>query len=317
MGDLKKKLPDSAKMVIRLEVGYCFILLLWASTASMYHQNSSESMMEYVMWVLAISAVAYLPIPTPFILFLAPQLLMSRSFPIFRQMWVQNSDVYIDVIVMTVMAILLSCYRSLHERRRFRDRRLIQEQSERLMRIAYRDSLTDLWSRRFLDEQMRFVCHKCIGDRGNLAMILIDVDNFKRYNEYWGHQKGDECLGKIAHALKIALGEEGDLVRYGGEEFLAVIRVESCEQAASLSECMHRAVNQLKLPYREESDLMLSTSIGVEVGCPQSEHSWKELAIRADEALSLAKMRGKNQIVYAWEVTGEEEELAQKEEQLA
>jgi len=163
-------------------------------------------------------------------------------------------------------------------------------------RNSLTDSLTGLLNRRYFDTalQAEFSRHKRTGS--HLSLIMIDVDYFKKYNDYYGHLQGDDCLRQIARALKTSIERCTDLVtRYGGEEFAVILPDTNSQGALVLSERITKAVLALNLPHAD-SDISESVtlSMGIASAADQDLATASQLVELADQAMYRAKKNGRN-----------------------
>jgi diguanylate cyclase (GGDEF)-like protein len=131
-----------------------------------------------------------------------------------------------------------------------------------------------------------------------MAIILIDIDHFKLYNDHFGHGAGDECLRKVAQTLKDALMRSTDLLaRYGGEEFVAVLPQVEHAGGAITSERLINYVSSLRIPHPQSTT---TDHVTISVGCasmmPTRGSSPKPLVEAADKMLYIAKEQGRNQV---------------------
>jgi len=172
----------------------------------------------------------------------------------------------------------------------------LEEANRELLRLAIVDNLTLVANRRRFDEywqqQWQFLAHQ----QQSLALILIDVDHFKPYNDYYGHQAGDECLWKIAQAISSVLNRPTDLVaRYGGEEFAVILPYTSVKGAKKVAEAIVTEIYSLNIPHNQSlvSD-RITLSLGIACTVPQLDTSWKTAIAFADKALYQAKREGRN-----------------------
>ncbi|MTW19711.1 diguanylate cyclase domain-containing protein [Allochromatium palmeri] len=175
----------------------------------------------------------------------------------------------------------------------------LRQANVKLERMAMKDGLTGLANRRFLDERLRYEWQRLKREQGVLAVILCDIDYFKRFNDYYGHQGGDECLIKVAQAIQSSLQRPGDLCgRYGGEEFLILLPNTDIQGAAITAERIRSAVEALRIKHLE-SDIAayVTLSLGVATASPHEGRSAEHLVSVADEALYRAKDQGRNQVV--------------------
>jgi diguanylate cyclase (GGDEF)-like protein len=177
--------------------------------------------------------------------------------------------------------------------------RALQKANEKLQRLATEDGLTRVANRRCLDEYFMREWQRSRREGQPIAFILCDIDYFKRYNDYYGHQAGDRCLMQVAQGLKLSAQRPSDLVaRYGGEEFAVVLSNTQLEGAQAVAQAMRDRINQLQLPHAasEVAD-HVTLSIGVAYLPQVADQSPSTLIKFADEALYQAKQQGRNQIM--------------------
>jgi len=174
----------------------------------------------------------------------------------------------------------------------------LQKANYELQRLAILDGLTQIPNRRRLDEYLDQEWKRAIREYAPLCFIMCDVDFFKRFNDTYGHQAGDECLQQVARAISRAVKRPADLVaRYGGEEFAIVLPNTHIDGAMRVATEIARAVTALKLPHVASTHPFVSLSIGVAGFIPSQSLPIATLMQQADSALYQAKMRGRNQII--------------------
>lgn len=161
------------------------------------------------------------------------------------------------------------------------------------------DPLTGAKNRRVFDEQLARLWQQAVEDRRPLAVLLIDVDHFKAFNDRYGHQAGDQALRRVAHALKALVNRPLDVVtRYGGEEFAVLLYDVAASQAEQIADQMRRAVTDLGIEHRaSRTCATVSVSVGVAAIEPGSARKPRGATQLADEALYEAKLRGRNSVV--------------------
>lgn len=176
-------------------------------------------------------------------------------------------------------------------RRSFLETRLIAE-------LAQQDSLTGVKNRRAFDEHLAQLWPRVIGDGGKLAILLIDVDHFKDYNDCYGHQAGDQTLRRVAQTVQTFVRRPQDIIaRYGGEEFAALLCGADIKHAQEIAERMRRAVEEQQIEHRKSrTSSIVTISVGVAVIEPTRERNSRGALQLADEALYQAKMRGRNRV---------------------
>ncbi|PJG60559.1 diguanylate cyclase [Aeromonas cavernicola] len=165
----------------------------------------------------------------------------------------------------------------------------------RLELLADQDPLTGLANRRHLNRALEQALAHCAVNSSPFALILIDVDYFKRYNDYYGHQAGDSCLKELAQILLNSVRSHADLVaRYGGEEFMLLLPDADLRVATEVAARLQLALARLQLEHLA-SDVCDRVTVSQGVACWHSDESSARLVERADLALYQAKLKGRNQ----------------------
>jgi len=168
-----------------------------------------------------------------------------------------------------------------------------------LREMVARDGLTGIRNRRMFDQHIQRVWQQAVREEERVAVLLIDVDCFKDYNDRYGHQAGDECLRAVAVSLSQCARRPLDFVaRYGGEEFAIVLYEASREYVAEVLTRIQRSIAELNIPH-EASRVAgrLTVSIGAAFILPSSQRTYEGLIQLADEALYAAKEQGRNRVV--------------------
>lgn len=175
-----------------------------------------------------------------------------------------------------------------------------QEATERgkaLLRLSNTDPLTGLENRRAIDQTLRDFWDGWQKHGRSFCAILIDVDFFKKYNDFYGHQEGDRCLVLVASALRHSIEPfNGSIGRYGGEEFIVLAPTETIEQVAELAETIRRTVEDLGQSHEQRRDgsSLVTVSVGAALTRPQTGSKLEKLIHDADRALYGAKASGRN-----------------------
>lgn len=185
-------------------------------------------------------------------------------------------------------------------------RRLMRELTAALKdatRLAAVDGLTGLSNRRTFDSRLREQWELALRHRKSLALLMLDVDYFKAFNDKLGHQAGDDCLQAVAHALKAYACRPTDLVaRFGGEEFVILLPDTSLEGAGFVAEQVRAAIFDLAIthpgavPSSGSDRGRVTLSIGCAALIPQQAGGAQDLIQCADEALYTAKQSGRNRV---------------------
>ncbi|MET0877896.1 MAG: diguanylate cyclase [Tardiphaga sp.] len=178
-----------------------------------------------------------------------------------------------------------------------RERELVAT-NDRLTVMASIDMLSGLANRRGFQSRLDFEWMKAQQYHCELALLMIDVDHFKLYNDTYGHPEGDACLTRIGEALAgIAAETMGFAGRYGGEEFCLLLPNTSAQKALEIGETVRAAVQDLGLPHATSSHQTVTVSVGVAATLPSDAQTPGDLIEAADAALYAAKHRGRNTVV--------------------
>ena len=180
----------------------------------------------------------------------------------------------------------------------FQDHTEHQAQAELLRKLAYVDGLTGIANRRSFDEVLANEWSRCARSRSPLALLMIDIDHFKAYNDLYGHQKGDACLQSVAAALSGCMARPHDMVaRYGGEEFVCLLPECDLAGARVVAERLRGAVLDQAIVHEGSSAApVVTVSIGVACGVPEAGADPAALVEQADAYLYRAKTAGRNRI---------------------
>lgn len=172
----------------------------------------------------------------------------------------------------------------------------LQSANQELKRLANLDGLTQLANRRRFDEYFLQEWRRHQREGTALSLILCDVDDFKKYNDTYGHLSGDDCLCQIALALNSAVKRPADLVaRYGGEEFAITLPHTDTSGAIHLAQQIQRAIAQLQIPHQDSTvGDQVTISLGIATLIPTPQLAASDLIHAADQALYAAKAQGRN-----------------------
>lgn len=183
-------------------------------------------------------------------------------------------------------------------RARVRTHLTLKLQSDLLRSMALIDGLTGVANRRKFNEDILADWRLCFREQKPLSLILVDVDYFKRYNDRYGHQAGDDCLKSVAQTLSETVRRPYDLVaRYGGEEFACVLPNTVLFGAVEIAERMQECVRTLGIEHSaSDVDRVLTISLGVATMTPTGELGFEALIEAADKQLYEAKNAGRARV---------------------
>lgn len=210
--------------------------------------------------------------------------------------------IFFDVCIIQAATILLVAYQHNLAVQRVR----VNMQLKRKKDYSEHDALTGLYNRRGLDARIKAIWPFCERNRLSVAMIAVDVDYFKKYNDTFGHPKGDECLKTVAGILKNSAQRSTDVVtRTGGEEFIVFVQDMDEESLISLAMKIRNNLDQKHIEHAYYGvSKYVTVSMGIAGFVPAYNNDFKKLYQEADNALYLAKKNGRNCIVYDGKVYG-------------
>ncbi|MFN6540293.1 MAG: diguanylate cyclase domain-containing protein [Nostoc sp. EkiNYC01] len=174
--------------------------------------------------------------------------------------------------------------------------------NSKLEKLSKLDGLTKIANRRCFDEFLEREWNRLKQTGNYLSLILLDIDYFKDYNDYYGHLAGDECLIQVASAAQTVLKRPTDLLaRYGGEEFIVLLPNTNESGAIKVTKLIHQSIEKLKISHtkKNSSQYFVTVSLGVATRIPTAKSSAQELVDAADKALYKAKEQGRNRWVCA------------------
>jgi diguanylate cyclase (GGDEF)-like protein len=183
---------------------------------------------------------------------------------------------------------------------RERTEQKLQQANEKLEKLASLDGLTQIANRRSMEQHLALMWRQTHREQKPISLVMCDVDYFKRFNDTYGHQAGDDCLYQVAQSLaKFARRPTDMAARYGGEEFVLILPYTDIAGAMTVAKQFNAAVRALQISH-SASDVCayVSVSVGVSSMVPNSEKTGQlDLIANADSALYSAKKQGRNQVV--------------------
>ncbi|ODS12293.1 sensor domain-containing diguanylate cyclase [Vibrio scophthalmi] len=169
--------------------------------------------------------------------------------------------------------------------------------NQELERLSFIDGLTQISNRRRFDEQLDTLWHLHVREKQPLTVMMCDIDDFKGYNDHYGHQRGDEALIAVAQSFRRVASRSSDCVaRYGGEEFGFILPNTTAEGAELLAQRIHAEVERLAIPHQNSRVAShITVSIGLISLTPHPQDDAESMVALADSALYQAKANGRNQ----------------------
>ncbi|MEO8543040.1 MAG: diguanylate cyclase [Burkholderiaceae bacterium] len=171
----------------------------------------------------------------------------------------------------------------------------LERANEQLLRLSTTDGLTGIANRRLFDQTLQTEWQRCARNRSHLALLMIDIDHFKQYNDNYGHQTGDECLRQVARILAMCAKRSGELVaRYGGEEFAILLPATDAAEAMVIGQRCVQEIASARIPHADSPvSPCLSVSVGVASMIAAPAEGRATLVMQADSAMYCAKKAGR------------------------
>ncbi len=173
------------------------------------------------------------------------------------------------------------------------------EANKQLQVLTYQDGLTGLYNRRYFDKNLPIEITRHYRQKQPLSLILCDIDHFKLFNDFYGHQLGDNCLKQVAHCIGNSIGRITDAsCRYGGEEFVIILPDTSIEQSTLVAERLCLSVEKMKIPHeKSQTSPFITMTLGVVTIPVGQSTSVDSIVSSADRALYAGKLNGRNRVV--------------------
>jgi len=184
------------------------------------------------------------------------------------------------------------------------EEKLLKEANQKLKRMATIDALTQIPNRLHFNERLQHEWKITARNKTAFSIAMIDIDNFKQYNDHYGHQQGDTCLQQVAKTMANMVHRPADMIaRYGGEEFVVIFPDTPEDGAKKVAEDIRMAIETLRIPHpHAEAAPYVTISLGVASSLPGGtgdEEMPKRLLKAADTALYLSKKNGRNRVTMA------------------
>jgi len=171
-----------------------------------------------------------------------------------------------------------------------------RESERRYKELSITDGLTNLYNSRHFYSSLQLEIRRAHRYRRALALIMVDIDDFKRFNDTYGHQAGDKVLAQTGAVIRSALREADTGYRYGGEEFTVILPETDGPGAVQLAERIRQELSAMPISLKAKTNDQLTASMGISQ--LQAKDRLSEFVKRADENLYAAKKEGKNQVIF-------------------
>ncbi|WP_232771353.1 ligand-binding sensor domain-containing diguanylate cyclase [Colwellia sp. 12G3] len=173
--------------------------------------------------------------------------------------------------------------------------------NKKLEVLTYQDGLTGLYNRRYFDKTLTKEIKRHYRQKQPLSLMIADIDHFKLFNDFYGHQQGDICLKKVAQCISANVARTTDAnCRYGGEEFAIILPNTSVEESTIVAERLCLAIENMNIAHEQsETCKFVTLTIGVVTIPPEQKTSVDSIVLSADNALYIGKSKGRNRVVRA------------------
>lgn len=176
---------------------------------------------------------------------------------------------------------------------------ILRIEASELLHLSQQDALTNISNRRTFDEMFDFFYYRAKQEKRPLAVLFIDIDFFKNYNDFYGHQMGDKVISSIAAAIKNSIRHVDFVARYGGEEFVVLLPKTPAQGAYAVAANIYKAIERQAIPHAASLvSKHVTISLGFTVYTEGFKVNQEKLIHAADQALYRAKQLGRNQIYY-------------------
>lgn len=205
------------------------------------------------------------------------------------------------ILGFSISTMLISRERSLFLNNQLAElnEQILRIEASELLHLSQQDALTNISNRRTFDEMFDFFYYRAKQEKRPLAVLFIDIDFFKNYNDFYGHQMGDKVISSIAAAIKNSIRHVDFVARYGGEEFVVLLPKTPAQGAYAVAANIYKAIERQAIPHAAS---LVSKHVTISLGFTVYTEGFKvnqdKLIHAADQALYRAKQLGRNQIYY-------------------
>jgi diguanylate cyclase (GGDEF)-like protein len=298
----KATVSKMENLIFKVYLVYC---IFWTLFFSLLSQSYSDQITVFQFGIGFVAIIFFLDPLFSLILYGSAILTFALSIGYFQpNPSVVTSDIlnssYMFFIAWVASIILYKNLISDYKlKRKVNDQVLELEQlNKKLEELSIKDSLTGIHNRRFFDKQVTDEWTMALQENSILAIAILDIDDFKNFNDKYGHLEGDDVLKRVVTCIQENSKSPGDVcARFGGEEFVLLLPKTDIMGAQLVCEKIRKDIEELKIPHLISPSGYLTVSIGVCALTPETDENFLNFIKKADEALYEAKTLGKNRVV--------------------
>lgn len=307
---IEKKQWYNRKIISYIAVCYTTYILLWNVAIVLLDQSHQSAITTYIVAMISISFLTGSELWVTITAYVVAQSVFLVLLPQYQQ---DPNVVYGHYVNSTILFIMSCCSAFFLYKYRvtnFNNVITIREKNDELQQLynmlekqAHRDGLTGLYNKSKLNELFDELWQEASRARQTVAVMMVDVDHFKSYNDTYGHLAGDECLRQVARVLSVYNAEDDRAgvassfaARAGGEEFIVVCVKLTEQEAYRKASGIKQQVEQLEIPHTGSAIGHVTVSIGLYVGVPAAKVSKEDFIENADQALYSAKRKNRNTV---------------------
>ncbi|MBW7572386.1 sensor domain-containing diguanylate cyclase [Caproiciproducens faecalis] len=301
----EKNIDRNRRAIWTTGILFAGFILLWCAGITLLDQLTSGQIIVFTVAVICVAVVPFYSPVTLFFIYLGTEGVFLLLLPAFQKSegFLFNNSLNSASYVVLSWAIAHMMYKNkIYE---FHNGKIIREKNEELQRIngqltlanqtleklAVTDGLTNVYNRSYFDRTVRREWNRCQRGRAPIALIMIDIDYFKEFNDHYGHPAGDRCVRQIAGVLASCVRRSSDSVtRYGGDEFAVLLPCMESDQVSLVAHKIKEEIKNLAIPHRHSpGGPVVSVSVGAYTVVPDSGIALSEFINIADKALYEAK----------------------------
>ncbi|MEG1500940.1 MAG: diguanylate cyclase [Clostridiales bacterium] len=305
---LKNKAQQGTSL-INIYYIYLFLFCLWSTALTIYDLQSSYNISIYTNALLLIAILFPIKPLRIFSLIIVCHTILLTFAASNSSPEVSFYGIYLNTTIIAITTFFISAVQYVNKIEEIKNRKLLTEQNKQLKllnaklnQLSITDALSNLYNRRFFDNSLPEYWQYCVNNQYPFAILILDIDNFKIFNDTYGHRAGDNCLKAVSQGIEKTLASENEryfaVCRYGGEEFAVILANMSQDKVFAKAEEIRNNIADLQMenklaiacPY-------LTISIGIAWDLADPNSNPQQFVEKADQALYIAKSTGRNKTI--------------------